>query len=298
MMQNYLDLHRHAAVAARLLDMPGVALLLMLAHAIGGSGLWQVRADPRTAKNEGIAKSVSESAAEEAIRARRAEIAALLGFEEERVRIVGGNGDASQTVAIFARLLALSDDDVLRILTLVMAETLEAGSAVVEAAGVHLNLDLRGQWQADDAFLELVRDRPAINALLESVAGKGVADGNLADKAKDQRQIIRDCLDGANGRAKVELAARLDGVPAPLAHGAWHPAQPRGMAAGRGSAAALGVKVVGGFGRPKPARNLRVITICALAAWRIPASRPAPDRHNLCPASRETGAFARGCTSR
>jgi ParB family chromosome partitioning protein len=203
-MQNYLDLHRRAAVAARLLDEPGTALRLMLAHAVSGSGLWQVRADPQVTKNEGIAKSVAGSASEAATRARRAEVAALLGITEECARIVGGRGDSHQTVAIFSRLLALSDDDVLRILSLVMAETLEAGSAVVEAVGVQLRVDLRGHWQADDTFLELVRDRPAINALLESVAGKAVADGNLASKAKDQRQIIRDCLEGAPGRAKVE----------------------------------------------------------------------------------------------
>lgn len=75
---------------------------------------------------------------------------------------------------------------------------------MVEAVGVQLRINLRGQWQADDTFLELVRDRPAINVLLESVAGKAVADRNLASKAKDQRQIIRDSLAGANGWAKVE----------------------------------------------------------------------------------------------
>jgi ParB family chromosome partitioning protein len=203
-MQNYLDLHRHAAVCARLLDEPRVALRLMVAHAISGSGRWQVRADPQTAKNEAIAKSVEASAAEATLRARRAEIGTLFGFSDDRARIVQGNGDSYQTVAIFARLLTLSDEDVLRVLALVMAETLEAGSAVVEAVGVHLKIDLRGQWRADDTFLELVRDRPAINALLESVAGKAVADGNVADKAKAQRQIIRDCLDGTNGRSRVE----------------------------------------------------------------------------------------------
>jgi ParB family chromosome partitioning protein len=203
-MQNYLDLHRHAAVRARLLDETGVALRLMVAHAISGSGRWQVRADPQTAKNDAITRSVEVSAAETAFRARRAEIVVLLGLSDDRDRIVQGNGDSYQTVAIFARLLALSDDDVLRSLALVMAETLEAGSAVVEAVGVHLKLDLRGQWQADDTFLELVRDRPTINALLASVAGKAVADGNVGSKAKDQQQIIRDCLTGANGRTKVE----------------------------------------------------------------------------------------------
>jgi len=203
-MQDYLDLHRRAVAAARLLEAPGAALRLMLAHAIGGSGLWQVRAERQLAKNEGIAKSVAASASEAAIRVRRAEVAALLGVTDEPERIVQGYGDAHRTVAIFSRLLALSDDDVLRILALVMAETLEAGSAVVEAVGVHLQLDPRGQWQADETFLELVRDRRAINALLESVAGKAVAEGNLASKAKDQRQIIRNCLGGTNGRAKVE----------------------------------------------------------------------------------------------
>ena len=203
-LQNYLDLHRHAAVRARLLDEPGLALRLMVAHAISGSGKWQVRADPQTAKNDSIAKSVEQSAAEAAFHGRCAEIAVLLGFSDDRERIVQGNGDSYQTVAIFARLLPLSDGDVLRVLALVMAETLEVGSAVVEAVGVHLKLDLRGQWQADDTFLELVRDRPAINALLESVAGKAVANGNVAEKARAQRQIIRDCLDGANGRSRVE----------------------------------------------------------------------------------------------
>jgi ParB family chromosome partitioning protein len=163
-----------------------------------------VRADPQLAKNDSIARSVEQSAAETAFRARRSEIAALLGLADERERIAQGNGDSYQTISIFARLLTLSDDDVLRVLALAMAETLEAGSGVVEAVGVHLKLDLRGQWQADDTFLELVRDRPAINALLESVAGKAVADGNVASKAKDQRQIIRDCLGGTNGRTKVE----------------------------------------------------------------------------------------------
>ena len=54
------------------------------------------------------------------------------------------------------------------------------------------------------AFLELARDRPAVNALLESIAGKAVAESNLAAKAKVQRQIIRDYRDGTNDRAKAE----------------------------------------------------------------------------------------------
>ncbi|RWD98886.1 MAG: ParB/RepB/Spo0J family partition protein, partial [Mesorhizobium sp.] len=41
-MQNYVDLHRHAAVRVSLLDHAGAALRLMVAHSIVGSSLWQV----------------------------------------------------------------------------------------------------------------------------------------------------------------------------------------------------------------------------------------------------------------
>ena len=46
--QNYIELHRHAAVCHALLSHPGVALRLMVAHAIGGSALWQTKPDPQT----------------------------------------------------------------------------------------------------------------------------------------------------------------------------------------------------------------------------------------------------------
>ncbi|TIW06462.1 MAG: chromosome partitioning protein ParB, partial [Mesorhizobium sp.] len=58
-MQNYVDLHRHAAVRAAMLDHPGTALRLMVAHAIAGSGLWQVRCEPQRTANETIAASLA-----------------------------------------------------------------------------------------------------------------------------------------------------------------------------------------------------------------------------------------------
>jgi ParB family transcriptional regulator, chromosome partitioning protein len=54
---------------------------------------------------------------------------------------------------VFARLLALPDEVVLKVLALVMAETLVAASALVEAAGVVLKPDVGGWWAADDTFL-------------------------------------------------------------------------------------------------------------------------------------------------
>ncbi|MDR5730006.1 MAG: hypothetical protein RB191_21545 [Terriglobia bacterium] len=40
--------------------------------------------------------------------------------------------------------------------------------------------------------------------MLTEVAGEAVAKANVAEKAKTQKQIIRDCLVGANGRTKAE----------------------------------------------------------------------------------------------
>jgi ParB family chromosome partitioning protein len=59
-------------------------------------------------------------------------------------------------------------------------------------------------WQADDALLASIRDREVLDCLLAEVAGERVASGNATETGKVKRQIIRDCLDGANGRAKVE----------------------------------------------------------------------------------------------
>ena len=109
-----------------------------------------------------------------------------------------------ETADVFATLLTLSDADVMRIAAFFMARSLAVGSASVEAAGAHLKVDARAHWQPDDTFFDLIRDRATLNAMLAEIAGEAVARGNVAEKAKLQKQIIRDCLTGANGRAKVE----------------------------------------------------------------------------------------------
>ena len=203
-LQTYVDLHRHAAARAALLDHSGVALRLMVAHAIAGSSLWQVRPDPQRAGSEAIAASVAATPSEAAFHERRAEILALLGLRDERETVTRNNGDAFAAASLFARLLALSDDDVMRVVAVVMAETLGAGSALVEAVGVQLSVDMATVWQPDEAFFDLLRDKAVINAMLAEVGGKRVANGNVAEKAKTQKQIIRDFLAGANDRAKVD----------------------------------------------------------------------------------------------
>ena len=58
-------------------------------------------------------------------------------------------------------------------------------------------------WTPDDAFFDLMRDREAVNAMLKEVGGKKVADGNLTEKVKTQKAILRDFLNGTNDRPKV-----------------------------------------------------------------------------------------------
>ncbi|WP_244439989.1 hypothetical protein [Mesorhizobium metallidurans] len=145
-----------------MLDRPGVALRLMVAHPITGSGLWQVRREPQRTGNEAVAASL------------------LLGQPEEDGAVAGGNGDAFATPRVFARLLTLSDDDVLRVLAIVMAETVEAGSAVIEALGNHLNVDMAACWQADNALFDLLRDKEIANLILADIGGKRVAHGNVS----------------------------------------------------------------------------------------------------------------------
>jgi ParB family transcriptional regulator, chromosome partitioning protein len=202
--ENYLALHRHAIVRAELLSRPGVALRLAVAHMIAGSPLWSVKPDPQRAEKEEIAGSVRASKAQAAFEAERQAVLQLLDTEASYLGSVArGNGDPHWGAAVFARLLALPDEAVLRVLALVMAETLAASSPLVEAAGVVVKPDVARWWAADDTFLDLVRDRTAINALLGDVAGNVVADANVSETAKVQKKIVRDCLKG-EGRERVE----------------------------------------------------------------------------------------------
>lgn len=201
--QTYIELHRHAAVRHALLGQQGVALRLMVAHAIGGSALWQTRPDPQTARKDETAESLAKSTAEAALAKERKTVLKLLGLPEYSQSVVRSNGDDARVVELFAALLKLPDAAVLRVLAIVMAETLEAGTAVVEALGTHLKVDMRDYWQADEAFFDLLRDKAAVNALLRHIGGKRVADANVTATTKIQKKIVRDFLTG-DGRKKVE----------------------------------------------------------------------------------------------
>jgi len=198
-LENYLDLHRHALVRLALIGNPNVAFRLAVAHMAASSGNWSVKSDPQTARSDAIRNSVAGSSAQEAFATEEQAVRGLLGWTDDDETFI-----RRETADVFAALLALSDVDVMRIAAFFMASSLAVGSDVVEVVGTHLNVDARTHWHPDDTFFDLIRDRATLNAMLAEVAGEAVARGNIAEKAKLQKQIIRDCLAGTNGRSKVE----------------------------------------------------------------------------------------------
>ncbi|MBR1177122.1 ParB/RepB/Spo0J family partition protein [Bradyrhizobium sp. KB893862 SZCCT0404] len=216
--ENYLALHRHAIVRAELLAKPGVALRLAVAHMIVGSPLWSVKPEPQRADKEAIAETVSASPAQAAFEAEQLAVLQLLHLEKSYYgSVTRGNGDAFAAATIFAQLLTLNDEAVLRVIALVMAESLAAGSPLVEAAGLVVKPDVAQWWKMDDTFLDLLKDRTAINALLAELAGKAVADANVSEPGKVQKRIIRDCLNG-EGRERVEGAFVPRYMAFPIGH--------------------------------------------------------------------------------
>jgi ParB family chromosome partitioning protein len=203
-MQTYVDLHRHAAVRAVLTGHPAVALRLMVAHAIGGSHLWTVKAEPQSTRNEDVRDSLDNSKAEADFDERRRAVLAVLGFSAEEPTVTGGNGDDYGVVGIFHRLLDLPDTVVMEVIAIVMGETLASGSAAVEAVGLEIGVDMARCWQADDAFFELIRDREVLTRIVAEVAGETVASANAGEKTKTLKRIVRDHLDGTNGRDRRE----------------------------------------------------------------------------------------------
>lgn len=199
----YIDLHRHAAVRVALTEHPAVALRMLVAHAVAGSPYWQVKADPRAPHDPSVAVSLAASPAEAAFAERRQAVAAILDLGKDVDHVLGRRG-LGGVAAVFARLVGLPDEAVLAVAAVVMAESLEAGGEAVEAAGAWLKVDIARFWSPDDTFFDLMRDRETVNAMLKEVGGKKVADGNLTEKVKTQKDILRDFVEGANGRTAPE----------------------------------------------------------------------------------------------
>ncbi|MBM1556229.1 ParB/RepB/Spo0J family partition protein [Sulfitobacter mediterraneus] len=216
-MQNYLDLHRHSATRTKLLSHQGVALRLAVAQIIAGSDLWAVKADPQKAANESIAESLTANTAETLFSEERLAVMALLELTNDNDETIVPRKDDWQVTrdvhAIFAKLTALADEDVTRILTFVVAETLPSGSAMVEGLGSKLDVEMGDHWSPDQTFFDLFRDKQAINGMLKEVGGKATADAHIASTAKVQKKIIQDYLDGTRKGGKKDWHPRYMAFP-------------------------------------------------------------------------------------
>lgn len=203
-MQAYVDLHRHAAVRAALLGHPGVALRLLVAHAIGGSHLWRVSPEPQSTRNDDVRESLDTCRGETVFDERRRAILDVLGFSAEEPTVTGGNGDDHGVAGIFHRLVDLPDAIVMEVVAVVMGETLASGSAAVAAVGVQVGIDMAEWCKADPAFFALLRDREVLSRIVAEVASETVATANAGEKAKVLKRIATDHLSGADGRTKTE----------------------------------------------------------------------------------------------
>jgi ParB family chromosome partitioning protein len=202
-MQTYIDLHRHAAVRAELTTRPQVALRLLVAHAIAGTHLWRIEADPRRSQNEAVTESTESSSAEAAFDGYRRAVQDALGYPEDEGMLVGRHGRVTGIPTLFERLMKLPDPVVLNVVAVIMGETLASGGSAVEIAGQAIGTDMATWWEADDAFFDLIRDREVLRAMVGEVAGETVAAANAGEKAKTMKAIIRDHLAGLGTRAKV-----------------------------------------------------------------------------------------------
>jgi len=200
-LQGYIDLHRHAALRAALTSHPGVALRLVVAHMIAGSPLWNVKPDPQSTRNDTVRDSLETSRGEAEFDRARRHCLALLGYSADEARLSGGQGN-SGFAGTFLRLQAMADADVMAVLAVVMGETLAVGSVAVDLAGTAIGLDMAQWWRADQALFDLLRDRQVLAAIVGEVAGEAVATANAGEKTSTLKAIIRDQLDGTNGRDK------------------------------------------------------------------------------------------------
>lgn len=212
-MQNYLDLHRHAAVRNDLLNAPNMALRLMATHMIAGSPLWDVQADPQKAAKPEIAESLETNTAQQAFMAERAAITELLELEGNLMRTRDDYNARPDIAQVLAKLVELDDATVLRILTCLMAESLAVGTEMVETLAQMLSTDMTATWTIDDTFFDLMRDKQAINGMVAEIAGDTAAKEHITATAKVQKSIITACLDGTRTATVEGWTPRYMAVP-------------------------------------------------------------------------------------
>jgi len=198
---NYIDLIRHSAVRLAVAEAPGIALRLALAQSIGGSRLWTVEPERQTPHNEAIATARDDLPTQAAFADLRRTALDQLGLDREH--LAGRDATGETTQCLFAVLLDKTDDQVMALLALVVAETLAMRTGLIDSLGQTLKIDLGSSWQPGDLFFGLAKDRDAIGGMLGEVIGEAAARCYGAETGSKKKAIIRKALAG-DGRTKVE----------------------------------------------------------------------------------------------
>lgn len=200
-MVHYFDLHRAAAVREDLAKSPKIALRFALATLICGNENVSSHSDrAEWSATDAVKESVAKATATVAFDKRRDDIKSKYGID-----IYGHDLTCKEpVVAVFDTLQSMKDAEVIKTMAVVIADRLLTGSGSVDILGELLGTDLTNQWTADDVFFQGVRDKVVLRKMLIDVAGKPTADSHATATGKVMKTIIRDHLEGKNGRAKVE----------------------------------------------------------------------------------------------
>ena len=200
---NYIDLVRHSAVRLAVANAPKIALRVMVAHVVAGASRWRTERECQQAESDAIATAISALPSQAAFAIERESARQLLGWNDPDGPLVAHDGQGARTAAVLAKLIALSDQEVMRLLAVVMAEALASGTALIDMLGETLTIDVGKHWQPEDTFFELARDREAVGAMLAEVIGEQAAASYLTETGTKKKAIIRKALAG-DGRTKVD----------------------------------------------------------------------------------------------
>ena len=195
--QEYVALHRHAAVRRAVSKDPKIGHRLMVAlfltsqhphYAVASKQEINVSVEAST--------SVKEFDAETAIALERLG----LSCSSTKGHFLSTYHD---TLELFQKLMQMTDLEVMEVCAFAAAETLENGTTEVDVLGQLLDVDMSKVWEPDETFLGLILNKTTLNALLASVGGKKLADANISQTGKVMRRILNDLFRGENGREKV-----------------------------------------------------------------------------------------------
>jgi ParB family chromosome partitioning protein len=192
--QDYIAAHRAALVRKALIAYPGTALRLAVGLAIAGNEQWQVKAGKVVL--EAATSVAATNQAQAAIDQETTAVLGLLGMDETRGSVLGGpcTWNEHGAARIFAHLQTLDDPQVLQILALVVAESLAAGSGLVELVGGVLNVQAGADWRPDPLFWEVMRDKRVLHGLLSEVMSAPVGPKHQKSTGKVLKETLQTAL--------------------------------------------------------------------------------------------------------